>query len=77
MNAKRLLGIALAVPALFAVVYCGGSNSAPPTTPTPAPTVAPTAPPPPTALHCDPTPPPLYGVRVKVHQNSGFRKTLD
>jgi hypothetical protein len=28
-------------------------------------------------LHCDPTPPPIYGIKVKVHQNSGNRKTLD
>jgi hypothetical protein len=77
MNAKRLLGITAAAPVLFAVVYCGSSSSAPPTTPTPAPTVAPPTPPPPVGLHCDPTPPPLYGIKVKVHQNGGFRKTLD
>ena len=77
MDAKRLLGIAVAGPALLAVVYCGSSSSSPPTTPTPAPTVAPPTPPPPQVLHCDPTPPPLYGIRVSVHQNSGFRKTLD
>lgn len=77
MNAKRLLGITLAAPALFAVVYCGSSDSTPPTTPTPAPTVGPTAPPPVGPLHCDPTPPPLYGIRVTIHQNSGNRKTLD
>ena len=78
MSAKRLLGITLAAPALLAVVYCGGSSdSTPPTTPTPAPTAGPTAPPPLGPLRCDPTPPPLYGFRMKVHQNSGNRKTID
>jgi hypothetical protein len=77
MNAKRLLSITLAAPALFAVVYCGSSDSTPPTVPTPAPTTGPTAPPVLGPLHCDPTPPPLYGFRMKVHQNSGNRKTID
>ena len=77
MNAKRLLGITLAAPALLAVVSCGSSDSTPPTTPTPAPTTGPTAPPPVGPLRCDPTPPPLYGFRMKVHQNSGNRKTID
>ena len=26
---------------------------------------------------CSPTPPPLYGVKVKIHDDSGFRKILD
>jgi hypothetical protein len=78
MNLKRFLGLSLGAPALLAVVYCGSSSdSAPPTTPTPGPTVAPTAPPPAASLRCDPTPPPLYGILLKVHQNSGRRKTLD
>jgi hypothetical protein len=77
MNAKRLAGLAMTAPVLFAVVHCGSSDSTPPTTPTPAPTVAPPPPAPPVVLHCDPTPPPLRGIRVSVHQNSGFRKTLD
>lgn len=78
MNAKRLVGLTLAAPALFAIVHCGSSDSNPPTTPTPGPTVAPTAPPPVVGpLVCDPTPPPLRSIRVYVHQNSGNRKTLD
>lgn len=77
MNAKRLLGLALAAPTVFAVVHCGSSSSTPPTTPTPVPTVGPPTPPPPVVLHCDPTPPPLYGIKVNVHQNAGVRKTLD
>ena len=28
-------------------------------------------------LVCSPTPPPLYGIKVKVHINQGYRKTLD
>jgi hypothetical protein len=78
MIAKRLFALIMAVPVLVALVYCGGSDSTPPTSPTPAPTVAPTSNPPPvTPLSCDPTPPPLNRIRVNVHQNIGFRKTLD
>ena len=80
MIAKRLLVPCLAVPALLAIVYCGGSNSSPPTSPAPAPTVAATpapTPPPLAPLACDPTPPPLHGVKVKIHSDSGFRKTMD
>ena len=79
MNAKRLLVLSAAVPALFALVHCGGGGSnsgGGPSSPGPAPTPAPTAAPP-VALVCDPTPPPLYGFRMKIHQNSGRRKTLD
>jgi hypothetical protein len=31
----------------------------------------------PPGLVCDPTPPPLYGINVKVHNDLGGRKTLD
>jgi hypothetical protein len=72
---------AVAVLSLAALVACGGggsgSNPTPVSTPTPTPTPAAT-PTLPTGLVCDPTPPPLYGINVKVHFDSGGqRKTLD
>ena len=78
MNAKRLL-VLIAVPALFTLANCGGGGSdsgGGPSNPGPAPTPVPT-PTPPIVLSCDPTPPPLYGWRMKIHQNQGRRKTLD
>jgi hypothetical protein len=43
-------------------------------TPTPLPTPTPT----PAAIACGkPTPPPLYGFRVKVHSDLGYKKVLD
>jgi len=43
-------------------------------TPTPTPTPAAGLPP---GMTCFPTPPPLYGINVKVQQIAGGRKTLD
>lgn len=69
---------------LAALVGCGGggAGSNPTPVPTPVPTPAPTPTPVPTTalppgLVCDPTPPPLYGINVKVHNDLGGRKTLD
>jgi hypothetical protein len=62
---------------------CGGGGSgSTPTTPVPTPTPTPTPAPSPTptlpaGLVCNPTPPPLYGIIVKVQFDSGTRKTLD
>ncbi len=74
-----LAGAALAFVALSACSGGGsGSNPTPVATPTPAPTPIPTpASSLPPGLVCDPTPPPLYGILVKVHNNLGGRKTLD
>jgi hypothetical protein len=77
MNPKAWLFVCLTAPALFAVVHCGGSNSSPTSSPTPVPTIAPTPEPTLAPLVCDPTPPPLRYVGVKVHHNSGYRKILD
>lgn len=58
----------------------GGSNPTPVVTPVAAPTPVPTPTPValPPGLVCDPTPPPLYGINVKVHVSTGgTRKTLD
>ncbi len=82
---KRAFPIVAVVLSLAALVACGGGGSSNPTpmpTPTPVPTPAPTPTPPtsvlPPGLVCDPTPPPLYGLVVKIHQDSGgARKTLD
>lgn len=69
---------ALGVLALAALVYCGGSSSPPTGNPTPVPTATPTpAPTPDSPGLCSPTPPPLYGIHVKIHDDSGFRKILD
>ena len=64
---------------------CGGGTSAGPSvvsTPTPTPVAQPTPTPAavvlPTGMVCDPTPPPLYGLKLKVHANSGgARRILD
>lgn len=62
---------------------CGGGSSAP-TQPAPAPTAAPTPTPTPTpgtslppGMTCNPTPPPLYGMKVKIHDDSSSRIILD
>lgn len=62
---------------LFPLAACGGGSS-PTVTPTPTPIVStPTPTPTPVALACNPTPPPLRYVRVKIAQNIGYRKQLD
>jgi hypothetical protein len=70
--------------ALAALAACGGGsgsgNPTPVTTTTPAATPAATPTPRaalPAGMVCDPTPPPLYGLIVKVHNDTGGRKTLD
>ncbi len=75
---------ALAAGALAVLTACGGGsgsgNPTPVTVPTPVPTPTPTPTPKltlPAGMVCDPTPPPLYGLVVKVHNNVGTRKTLD
>jgi hypothetical protein len=68
----------LGVLALSTFAGCGGGSSSPTVPPTPAPTATPAPTPTPVApLPCNPTPPPLYGIKVKVHDDSGFRKILD
>jgi hypothetical protein len=70
---SALLWVTLA--ALAALIRCGGGSSAPTVTPTAGPTAQPTATP--TPLACNPTPPPLRYVAVKIHDDGGYRKTLD
>ena len=82
---KTLAAVSLLT--LVALVACGGgsSGSNPTSVPTPIPTPTPAPTPTPTpastlppGLTCNPTPPPLYGLNVKVHIDSGgARKVLD
>lgn len=74
----------VAAASLTALLACGGggsgSNPTPVASATPTPTPAATPTPAsalPPGMVCDPTPPPLYGIIVKVHNNVGTRKTLD
>ncbi len=73
-TSSLLLTIAagLAIAALFA---CGGED---PTPVTPTTTTTTTTQPTPVGLACSPTPPPLYGIQIKVHDNGdGHRRILD
>jgi hypothetical protein len=72
----------LAGVAMAALVGCGGSSAPtqPGTSPTPIATPTPTPTPTselPPGMTCDPTPPPLIGMKVKIHDDSGSRKVLD
>ena len=75
---RNVLIAAFAVASLAAFSSCGSSSPAQPVLPTPAPTPAPTPTPTlasqlPPGMVCDPTPPPLYGLRLKQHN----ARTLD
>jgi len=76
----RAVAVLAASATLALLVACGGgggSNPTPMPTPTPVPTPVPT-PPPTTTLVCNPSPPPLYGIQVKViFESGGQRRTLD
>jgi hypothetical protein len=83
MTPRKALARLLGVAAVVFVVRCGGGSSSPTQpVPTPVPTATP-APTPtpgsglPEGLVCDPTPPPLYGMKVKIHDDSPTRKILD
>jgi hypothetical protein len=80
VRSHRSTVAALGALALATLVYCGGGSSSPTGTPTPVPTATPAATPTPSSGSpglCSPTPPPLYGITVKIHDDSGFRKILD
>jgi hypothetical protein len=79
----RTASAILATAVVAVLAGCGsGTPSQPNQSPTPI-TPPPTSPSPPTGIVlppgmvCSPTPPPLYGFHVKVHDNSGERKVLD
>jgi hypothetical protein len=68
-------GVVLAVGALLS---CGGDGPSSSTTTTTTATTTTTTTLPNSGLHCSPTPPPLYRIRVKVHAHHGpGRWTLD
>jgi hypothetical protein len=83
------ISVALSLAAAASVltfVACGGDGPTPTAAPTPVavvptPTPQPATPAPaktlPAGMVCDPTPPPLYGLVLKVHNDTGGRKTLD
>jgi len=80
----RLLYTCAIVISLGLLAACGGGGATDPNpgpTPTPVlptPTPTPTATPTPAAIACNPPiPPPLYGFRMKVQVDNGFRKVLD
>jgi hypothetical protein len=77
VSSHRPAAAALAVLALATLAHCGGGSSSPVSPPTPTPTATPAPTPTPPGLVCNPTPPPLYGITIKVHVDSGFRKILD
>jgi hypothetical protein len=87
MLSKRVSFVVLAsTVALAGLVGCGGGSNSPTGNPTPVPTAVPTptATPTPNAgpalppgMTCFPTPPPLYGIHVKVLVGTSGRKTLD
>jgi hypothetical protein len=68
---------------VVAVVGCGSSAAPPTNAPTPLPTVPPTPAPTPTpglpaGMSCNPTPPPMLRMHIKVHSNDeGGRVVLD
>lgn len=81
MRQRTAVFILCATATLGAIVQCGGSSS-PTSNPTPAPTVAATPSPTPgsalpTGMVCNPTPPPLYGMKVGPHGGNADRTVLD
>ena len=77
MTNRFIAGTGLALVAL--TWGCGGSSTPSPTTPAgPAsPVATPTPTPTPVAACGSPAPPPLYGFRLKVQNDQGFKKVLD
>jgi hypothetical protein len=79
MRSKLLLLTAAtaALGAALAIACGGGTNPAAPPSATPTTTTTTTTLRPPSAA-CNPSPPPLYGIHVKVHSNGdGYRRILD
>jgi hypothetical protein len=80
MNLRQFLLVFLGAAAVAIVIQCGGSSS-PPTQPTPPPTTTTTTTLPsnglPAGMVCNPTPPPVLYVKVKMHAYGGNRNVLD
>jgi hypothetical protein len=82
MNVRYLALASGCLIATLTLVRCGAGSSPtqgptpPPATPTPTPTPTPSSGLPP-GMVCDPTPPPILRMHLKVHDDSGDRKVLD
>jgi hypothetical protein len=78
---KTAAGLALLLTSWMALGGCGGSSAtAPPPPTTPPPTTTPITQPTPDPLiaQCGtPRPPALYGIKLKVQTNQGYRKLVD
>ena len=74
-HASRVAALLGAV-ALLALVGCGSDSTTPSKPANPGPTATPAPTPTPSALTCNPTPPPIYGIRVTIRDSSTYRKTL-
>jgi len=77
MNASLFLRAPFGIVALLAVSACGSSASSPNPPSSLPPVTAPPVTMPVTSLCTDPIPPPLFGMRVKLQGDNGFRKQLD
>jgi hypothetical protein len=80
MSLKRLVPLLSAAATSLALAACGGGGGGSSPTPvtTTTTTVPAATPPPASGLVCDPTPPPLYGINVRIlFDSGGLRKTLD
>jgi hypothetical protein len=86
MRLRQLLLMVVWLAAGIALAQCGASSSSPTGNPAPsvvAPTPAPTPTPSPTpvglpaGMICDPTPPPILRMQLKVHAGEGARIILD
>jgi hypothetical protein len=81
--AMRSCGPVIVMASIAALAGCGSSAAPPTSAPTPVPTVQPTPGPTPTpglpaGMICNPTPPPMLRMHVKVHSNdAGGRVILD
>src|SRR5512136_2628292 len=82
MQSGRRIAVLSHVVVFGVLVGCGGGRGGTPTQPTPPPTSIPTPQPTPTPLLpvgmvCDPTPPPLLRMQLKIHANEGGHVVLD
>ena len=71
-----IVGALLGAVALFTLAGCGSDSTTPSTPATPVATATPAPTPAPSAVTCNPTPPPLYGIKVTIRDASGYRKIV-